>query len=476
MQALVHLRQATVPKIFLTATLVPHHQQILADAVGISLTRTLVFRSPTARPNHKLQIAKIPRLYSPPLVCLQLASLLTDTWGDDRAARGIIFVRSLKKLEQISNSSPFPVCTYSGQMSDQQKDDQLNSWLSDSHPAKWMVSTTALLHGVDYPRVDAVIFSESPFGLYDFVQGAGRAGRSGQESLIAVLYNGPPPPMPNESQHGCRVEMAEVLSKRLCRRASISKVMDGDELSCSEVPNSLPCDICEGKISPLITRAIDTSPALAPAQENTASNNLTPRSPPTPPPTALLTGFTAQASTKTRKDHAKSIKDLMERFSGCFTCRIESLDHRPCHNKCGNSGVSGCLDSPHRPYECTKLSYKVGWISWKKQGFLWPRDISRCYFCGLPNNVVDLTHKVDGKYPGICQFSDTAVTAAWHVLNSPQLFERLQKEMGFTPGVDAKASFATWLTQYGSDSEDIRLLSVFSWLCRQFYPDYFHSN
>jgi hypothetical protein len=42
--------------------------------------------------------------------------------------------------------------------------------------------------------------------------------------------------------------------------------------------------------------------------------------------------------------------------------------------------------------------------------------------------------------------------------------------MGFTPGVDAKADFGTWVSQYGSEREDMRLLSVFSWLCRQYYP------
>ena len=477
MQALVHLRQATAPKIFLTATLVPDHQQILADAVGISLTRTLVLRSPTARPNHRLQIVNVPRPHKPSSVGLRLASLLTETWSDDQTVRGIIFVRSLKKLNEVSTSPPFPVCTYHGQMSDQEKDMQLTSWLSDKYPAKWMVSTTALLHGVDYPRVDAVIFLESPFGLYDFVQGAGRAGRSGQESFVAVLYNRPPPVMPDENRYGCRTEMENVLSSPVCRRASISKVMDGDKTSCSEIPNSLMCDFCEGQVNPLITKAINDSPTSAPIQDDTAGHNFTPRSPPKPPPTALLTGFAAQANAQSRKSHAESVKDLMERFSGCFVCRIQSEDHRPCHDQCGNSGISGCSVSPHRAYECTRFHYKTGWMDWKKCSFSWPRDVSRCFFCSFPNTVVDYSHKSGAtKYPGICRFSDTAVAAAWHILHSPQLFGKLQKELGFVPGIDIKASFATWLTQYGSDSEDIQLLSVFSWLCRQYYPGQFREN
>ena len=129
----------------------------------------------------------------------------------------------------------------------------------------------------------------------------------------------------------------------------------------------------------------------------------------------------------------------MEQFSGCFTCQIISPDHPPCHNICGNISGSGCLDL-HRTYECTKLHYKIGWMDWKKS-FLWPKDISRCYFCGFPATTVNFGHRGDKRYPGICQFSDTAVVAAWHVLHNPQLFEKLQKELDFVPGVDTKSSF-----------------------------------
>jgi len=473
MQALVHLQQATVPKVFLTATLVPSHEQVLADAVGISLARTLVLRSPTTRPNHRLRFAKIPPPHTTPSVALQLASLLTETWEENEAIRGIIFVRSLKVLEAVSSSSPFPVHIYHGKLSDQEKDVQLTSWLSDEHPAKWMVSTTALLHGVDYSRVDAVIFLESPFGLYDFVQGAGRAGRSGQASFVAVLYSHLPRSMPDESQYGCRVELVDILQNQACRRAGISKTMDGIELRCIDVPDSLLCDFCEGETDPLIKKAIDGCRVGLPAQDNTPGHSFAPRSPPKPPATTLSTGFTAQANTQLRRDHGESVKKLMERFSGCFTCRIVSPDHRPCHDQCGNGGSSGCSVRKHLPYTCTELHYNRGWMDWKK-AFLWPGDISRCYFCGFPNLVVQ-GHRKEG-LPGICQFSDTAVVAAWHVLHSPPLFKQLQKEMGFIPGIDAKSSFAVWLVQYGSDQEDIRLLSVFSWLCRQYYPNHFHSN
>jgi len=78
-------------------------------------------------------------------------------------------------------------------MLDGERDQQLTGWLSEGSPKKWMVATTALLLGVDYPRVDAVVFLESPYGVYEFVQGTGRAGRSGQKSLIAIVRQSPLP-------------------------------------------------------------------------------------------------------------------------------------------------------------------------------------------------------------------------------------------------------------------------------------------
>ena len=513
MQSLIHLKKATAPVYLLTATLVPRHEPILAKKIGISLPRTLVLRSPTARPNHRLQMIPLALLDTPSSVGFQLASLLLEKWEGDATVRGIIFIRSRKKLDAIVKSATFPVCTYHGKMTDREKETQLSSWFSNEHPAKWMVSTTALLHGVDYPRVDAVIFLESPFGLYDFVQGAGRAGRSGQESLIVVFYNELPPELPDENPHGCRAEMGSVLVTPACRRISISKVMDGNELSCSE-PGSLLCDFCEGDVDPLITKAIEvaaptsihatapvpvsiqttapapvsiqttapapvsiqtTAPASASIQTTAPVQDYVP--PPGPPPTAVLTGFAAQFNGTARKQHGEAIKDLMERFGGCFVCRIASDDHSPCHDECGNSGASGCMLRPHRPYTCVRYSHRNGWMDWKK-GFLWPSDVSRCYFCGFPSTVVSRDHRgTDStKYPGICRYSDTAVVAAWHILHTPDLFDKLRRELGFVPGVDPRASFAAWLNVYESDSQEIRLLSVFSWLCRQYYPDYFHSS
>ena len=487
MDALPHLRRAAVQKVFLTATLPPNHEKMLAESVGISLSQSLVLRSPTARPNHSLQFAGVTRadgdLFT---VGLKLASLLLTKWEQDPLVRGIIFVRSIKKADSLTSSAPFPVCKYHGSMSDQDKELHLRQWLSCESPEKWIIATTALLHGVDYARVDAVVFLESPYGLYDFVQGGGRAGRTGQPALVAVLHKVPLPyVLQKDDECTYAQEMRTVIASSTCRRLSVSQLMDGLPTNCAQLPGSLLCDICEERTDPLIADAIVSSRptnAMTTAPSNTVCpppptpatttvfDNTVRHPPPTPPSTALFGGKAAQVHHQSRLDHAQNVKELVARLSGCFTCRIVADKYRPCHDTCQSSGISTCSVSAHLPFSCTLLSHRSGWIDWKKS-FKWPSGTRRCYFCGLPKSVLTTGQHRSELSPLVkCRYADSMVTAAWHVLNTPLLLQDLQRDLGFAPGPDVSRTFAVWLMEYGSESREINLLSVFSWVCRRFYP------
>jgi hypothetical protein len=490
MQALRHLNLATVPKVFLTATLVPDHERVLAEWVGISLSRTLVLRSPTTRPNHHLQVVTLPQTGDVFAVGLRLASLLLETWRPDPSIRGVVFVRSITNVEKLRASASFPVYTYHGRMPDEERDANLRTWLSPTSPAKWIIATTALLHGVDCSQVDAIIFVEIPYGLYDYIQGAGRAGRAGQKALVAIIHKPPlPTPFPS-NQYACQEAVRTLVTASICRRSTISQVMDGCTTSCADLPGSVLCDVCDGCLAPVITQAMETppspvstpTPTSAPVSTPTpisapvstpAPSSLVRRSPPPPLYTTLFNGMSAQVNSQSRTDQAQKAKDLITRFSGCFPCRIAHPEHRPCHDSCERSGISSCSVAPHIPFACTNLPHRHGWIQWRKE-LPHPTDAWRCYFCILPDSVLTGgQHRSNLPSTVKCRYADPPIMAAWHVLNTPHLLEELKRDLGFVPGPDLFQSFSQWLMAYGSESDDLRLFSVFSWLCKRYYPTAF---
>ena len=529
MQALRFLQLAGVPKIFLTATLLPEHEPVLANCLGVpSGGRTLVLRSPTARANHSIQVASVDDSSQDIFdIGVQLVRLLIASWEHEPSVRGVVFVKSMRDLESFKRSADFPTCSYYGRMPEDEKEQQLHMWLSDSSGStpKWIIATTALLHGVDYPRVDAVIFLGSPYGLYDYVQGAGRAGRSGQRSLIAIIHTSSFQMHSGDNKYGCQEGVEKMLTSSTCRRATVSKFMDGHATTCATLSGSELCDICNGCLDPIVQQAINAkpiatstpinapmlvdtsmsidtamtinssmavdvsgqrtlpkSPGTCPSNPGhdsplvtavpTHSLNFPSRSPPATSPTALFSGKAAQASYKSRLEHARHTKDLISKLSGCFACRISNPKHDACHERCGKSGATSCSVSPHLPFSCTSFPHKTGWIEFRK-ALPWKKLGYRCYFCGLPGSVITsgehFSNVPNGKK---CLYCDSAFLAAWHVLKTPQLLEALGHDLGFVPNpnADITQSFSEWLVDYGSPTEDIRLLAVFCWLCRRLYP------
>lgn len=485
MSSLVHLKESPVQKVLLTATLAPRHEEKLAESTGTTLDNALVLRSPTARPNHIIQFA-IPSIKTPLLASFRLASLLLAVWDDKKAARGIIFVRCVDTVkETISQPPGFPICGFYGSMPSEQKEEQLKSWLSDTHPAKWIVATTALLHGIDYPRVDAVIFVNLPHSLYDFIQGAGRAGRSGQKSLITVIHTNISATYSTarSDAYGYRQDMENVAGIKQCRRVTISTAMDGDGVACHQIPNSLPCDFCSGGLHPLVLEAISqcaatphyptttpvpstSTPPVPPGSRCRSAQVPSLQPPPAPSPTAPLHVRSPQVQVSPRQRHAESVKRLMKRLGGCFACRLQKVGHGPCHDSCGRSESSSCLVSPHRIFSCTQFSYSYGWIDWKKN-IKWPRESAwRCYFCGLPSSVAGPEHirSPSAGGSGKCQFSDTAVAAAWYVVNNRDLFDSFKSDFKVPPESSDPAEFAVWLSGFVSPEREIGILTLFRWL------------
>jgi hypothetical protein len=89
---------------------------------------------------------------------------------------------------------------------------------------------------------------ELPYGALNLYQGFGHAGRDNQPAM-GFLINSENflhiPILDDSEDLSCLREgtlwMCNIVD---CRHTSLSARMDGDPISCSELPDAQPCDIC----------------------------------------------------------------------------------------------------------------------------------------------------------------------------------------------------------------------------------------
>jgi DEAD/DEAH box helicase len=111
----------------------------------------------------------------------------------------------------------------------------------------WMVSTSALYHGIDHPRVSIAIFASLPNTVSEFQQASGRLARALALGHALVLVpkkldqaGGPDQHVLWAMAHGTEEH------RRVCRRWMLSRVLDQHPLACAYLGSNVQfCDNCE---------------------------------------------------------------------------------------------------------------------------------------------------------------------------------------------------------------------------------------
>jgi hypothetical protein len=234
-----------VQKIFLTATLPPRleHQLKVETSMPESVT---VIREPTDRPNLCYHVLHYNgNKIDTTATVVKLAHLLGEQFESD--SRGIIFSRYIEEVDELARR--FLECKNHSKMTSEDQMLQFERWRSGI--GKWMVATTGLIHGIDYGYVDAIIFVGMPYGLMNFVQGAGRAGRKGRRSNVFMLHSSEvvqilPQAKWDNADETCLKGGDQYLHNRTeCRRFVLTSIMDGFGIRCKDSFNSMHCDICD---------------------------------------------------------------------------------------------------------------------------------------------------------------------------------------------------------------------------------------
>jgi len=472
--AVKELAQYPVQKIYITATLAVFLEDYFLQQVYLPRS-TPVIREPTNRTNiiyHLLRIEQ--RVRKAKDVVVDLAKLVEGVlWT--MASRGIIFCLAREDVDELA-----PLFGNTKSHSDMETADRSElqeKWNIGLPGHRWMVATTGFIHGIDHPDVDTVIFLEMPFGLNNFVQGGGRAGRSGRPAHVFLLdycstFIQPPSHEVDKNAVAAGVQFVGNVSD--CRRGILSDVMDGLRIQCSDLLNAEPCDICRPDSSLVIESKklllpirVDTpdydqydegfwmDASLAsmdesffnPTQSQASSfqhTEVQPSSSPdqiTPSSSLLLdqaiylklkqdkVGKVAELTLLT-----KAVGGIMDntQTSYCVICWvwknkrvIKSTDHRY---------FIGCKSK-----EDGYVGHALGWIDLKKK-FRFPK-FQYCWKCGLPQGEYTLsTHSSFKMGASIkCPFDDLVVLLIWYILHTKDIWK---KACSAFPGIHANMSLA----------------------------------
>ncbi|KAI3144663.1 hypothetical protein CBS147317_9724 [Penicillium roqueforti] len=142
-----------------------------------------------------------------------------------------------------------------------------------------LVATSALGIGMDIPDIRTVVHIGWPYGLLDYAQETGRAGRDGHPSETILIQprtmSRPPPWVSKQEASDDREPVLQWLTSDQppCRRMLLDRYLDGHERTqcCdSTVPDpgaEIPCEVCEPTSSyeDFLPVLADSSGILSPA-------------------------------------------------------------------------------------------------------------------------------------------------------------------------------------------------------------------
>ena len=142
--------------------------------------RTIVFYNPYARDPTASLISETTDLFSASI----RHGYQTICFSPSRRLAEVIALRAREEFP-AGQSQETTICTYrAGYLADERR--EIESAMKDGK-IRGIVSTNALELGVDIGTLDSVVMAGYPGTTLSFWQQAGRAGRSGRESIIAMV-------------------------------------------------------------------------------------------------------------------------------------------------------------------------------------------------------------------------------------------------------------------------------------------------
>jgi superfamily II DNA helicase RecQ len=168
-----------------------------------------------------------------------------EVWPHDEAdkhlAKAIIYIQRRAQADELASLLNCGAYT-AGSGTVEEKAEIIQHWLTSNVP--FLVATTALGAGFDYPYIRMVLHVDEPTSLIDFAQASGRAGRDGQLAFATVLllHSWRATSLPIEPEQAA---LHRYLKGVECYRACLSAALDvpsQQRTSCLEA--DVKCDVC----------------------------------------------------------------------------------------------------------------------------------------------------------------------------------------------------------------------------------------
>ena len=324
------VRSLMVPTVFLTATLPPTLVFDFEESFALQYARYI--RASTVRVSTQYFVHECKRgslLKTAAETCKRRA-------GHFRSGeKGVVYCRSRDETEQLAKDLG---CGFVHAKA-AANEESIAGWLDKGG---FIVATSALGTGVDYPGIVFILHAGMPYGMIDYAQESGRAGRAGEAvRSVIVLEEG----FVDQYKKRGRVRsvdenaMVEYLETEGCRRAVFSSYFDGEQVVCDDGAGMARCDQCgEGEVD-------------------------------------------VQRSVRVLAEDRERVEEVLNGVvEGCTSCWLADLFER---DERGGDGV----DWQHRGWECRRAELEKGQVEEFRDKMRFEDGTHSCRKCGFSQKL-----------------------------------------------------------------------------------------